>query len=50
VLGTEFGGQVQSMFDADLLRSVRVQPGDWEVRAWTAHIKEFVARLWEYWL
>ena len=50
VLGTEFGGQVQSMFDADLSRSVRVQLDHWEARAWTARIKEFVARLWEYWL
>jgi cardiolipin synthase A/B len=50
VLGADFGSQVQSMFDKDLARSKRVLLDEWEARQWTLRVREFVARLWEYWL
>ncbi len=50
VLGTDFGGQIQTMFDDDLASSRRVVLDEWEKRNWTLHVKEFAARLWEYWL
>ena len=50
VLGTDFGGQIQTMFDDDLANSRRVVLDEWEKRNWTLHVKEFAARLWQYWL
>ena len=50
ILGQEFGDQLQAMFDKDLAASEPVKLEDWEQRALDAHLKELIARLWEYWL
>ena len=50
ILGKEFGDQMQAMFDKDLAASELVKLEDWERRTLDIHIKELIARLWEYWL
>lgn len=50
VLGKEFGDQVQAMFNKDLAASEPVRLEDWEQRTLDIHLKELIARLWEYWL
>lgn len=50
VLGTEFGAQVQAMFEADLAASDAIQLQQWERRPIDVRLKECFARLWEYWL
>ena len=50
VLGPEFGRQVQMMFDRDLAASDAIMLEQWERRPLSSHIKEWLARLWEYWL
>lgn len=50
VLGKEFGDQVQAMFDKDLAASEPVKLEDWIRRPIDIHLKEVIARLWEYWL
>ena len=50
VLGKEFGDQIQAMFNKDLAASEPVKLEDWERRSLDIHLKELVARLWEYWL
>lgn len=50
VLGPEFGAQVQAMFDADLAESDRVTLQAWLRRPLDARMKEWLAKLWEYWL
>ena len=50
VLGKEFGDQVQAMFDKDLAASEPVKLEDWIRRTIDIHLKEVIARLWEYWL
>jgi cardiolipin synthase len=50
VLGTEFGVQVQAMFDKDLAASDPITLEVWEGRPLHLRIKEQTARLWEYWL
>ena len=50
VLGPEFGGQVQRMFERDLAASDAVLLPAWRQRPWHLRLKEFFARLWEYWL
>ena len=50
VLGTEFGAQVQAMFEADLAASDAIQLQQWERRPLDVRLKEGFARLWEYWL
>jgi cardiolipin synthase A/B len=50
VLGKEFGDQIQAMFDKDLAASEPVKLEDWERRTLDIHVKELIARLWEYWL
>lgn len=50
VLGKEFGDQVQAMFNKDLAASEPVKLEDWEQRTLDIHLKELIARLWEYWL
>jgi cardiolipin synthase A/B len=50
VLGKEFGDQIQAMFNKDLAASEPVKLEDWEQRTLDIHLKELVARLWEYWL
>lgn len=50
VLGTEFGKQVQTMFDKDLAVSNAITLEQWERRALHLRLKELFARVWEYWL
>lgn len=50
VLGSEFGKQVQTMFDKDLAKSDQITLEQWERRPLDMHIKEWFARIWEYWL
>ncbi len=50
VLGAEFGGQVQAMFDKDLAASDRITLEQWQRRPIEWRMKEVFARAWEYWL
>ncbi len=50
VLGAEFGGQVQAMFERDLAASDPITLTAWRQRSLDLRIKEQFARLWEYWL
>jgi cardiolipin synthase len=50
VLGSEFGKQVQAMFAKDLAASDEITLEKWERRALHLRLKEWFARVWEYWL
>jgi cardiolipin synthase len=50
VLGAEFGQQVQAMFDKDLAASETITLEQWRRRALDLRVKEWFARVWEYWL
>jgi cardiolipin synthase len=50
VLGSEFGNQVQTMFDKDLAASDAITLERWRRRALNLRFKEWFARIWEYWL
>jgi cardiolipin synthase A/B len=50
VLGTEFGQQMQTMFDKDLAASQQVTLEQWQARPVMQRVKEGAARLWAYWL
>jgi cardiolipin synthase A/B len=50
VLGSEFGNQVQAMFDKDLASSDEITLQDWKRRPVKYRVKELFARIWEYWL
>ena len=50
VLGADFGGQVQRMFERDLAASDPVLLARWQHRPWGWRLQEWFARVWEYWL
>jgi cardiolipin synthase len=50
VLGAEFGKQVQAMFDRDLAASNAITLEKWQRRPLDLRLKEWFARVWEYWL
>jgi cardiolipin synthase len=50
ILGREFAGQMQAAFAADLEASEAVDLERWEARSFDFRLKEWGARLWEYWL
>jgi len=50
VLGAEFGKQVQTMFSNDLAASDAITLEQWQHRALDLRLKEWLARMWEYWL
>lgn len=50
VLGADFGGQVQRMFDKDLAASDTVTLAQWRQRPLHQRLQEVFARLWAYWL
>jgi cardiolipin synthase len=50
VLGAEFGKQVQAMFAKDLAASDAITLERWENRPLNLRLKEWFARVWEYWL
>jgi len=50
VLGSEFGNQVQAMFDKDLAESDEITLPQWKRRSLDLRLKEFFSGVWEYWL
>ena len=50
VLGSEFGLQVQAMFERDLALSTRITLDAWERRPLHWRMQELFARTWAYWL
>jgi cardiolipin synthase A/B len=50
MLGQEFSGQLQTMFESDLLESDEITLEQWQQRALNERVKEVFARMWEYWL
>ena len=50
LLGTEFGAQVQAMFDKDLAQSQRITLQDWQRRRIDLRVMELAAGIWAYWL
>ena len=50
VLGTEFGKQLQAMFEKDLAESDEITLDAWQKRPLQMRAKEVFARVWEYWL
>ena len=50
ILGQEFGGQMQVMFDKDLAASKLITLDQWQQRPIGLRFKEMAARIWEYWL
>jgi cardiolipin synthase len=50
VLGSEFGKQVQAMFARDLAASDEISLEQWRQRGLGPRLKEWFARVWEYWL
>jgi cardiolipin synthase len=50
VLGREFGGQVQAMFEKDLAASDAITLEQWQRRPLSVRLMETFARAWEYWL
>jgi cardiolipin synthase A/B len=50
VLGGEFGRVMEAAFARDRARSDEVDPAAWAARSLTVRVKEWLARLIEYWL
>lgn len=50
ILGEEFASQMQRMFVRDLADAVPIDLGRWKARSPVLRMKEWGARLWEYWL
>jgi cardiolipin synthase len=50
MLGQDFGGQMQALFEKDLESSHLITLEAWRKRSLTARIKERTARLWAHWL
>jgi cardiolipin synthase len=50
VLGTEFAGQLQAMFAADLAASDAITLAQWQQRSLAMRLQELFARAWAYWL
>ncbi|MDO9316385.1 MAG: cardiolipin synthase [Burkholderiaceae bacterium] len=50
VLGSDFGRQLQTMFDKDLAASDAITLEKWQRRPLQFRLKEWLAKLWDYWL
>jgi cardiolipin synthase len=50
VLGSDFGGVMEAAFARDLTQSNEVDPAAWAERSFVARVKEWLARLIEYWI
>jgi cardiolipin synthase len=50
ILGVDFASQMQRMFDQDLADAAPIDLAKWESRGPVLRMKEWGARLWEYWL
>ena len=50
VLGWDFGREMEAMFQDDLRGSLRIDREAWARRPLDVRMKEWVGRMWEYWL
>lgn len=50
ILGSDFAQQMEAWFQADRRESLQVRRGEWKQRSPLSRIKEWGARLWQYWL
>ena len=50
ILGREFADQMQAAFSAELESSEAISLERWKARSLDLRLKEWAARLWEYWL
>lgn len=50
VLGADFGQQLQTVFDQDLAASDPILLAPWQRRGLDLRLKEWLARIWAYWL
>jgi cardiolipin synthase len=50
ILGWGFGRDMEEMFDDDLRGSVQIEREAWAHRPMNVRMKEWVGRMWEYWL
>ena len=50
ILGFDFGRQVEAIFQRDLAASVAISRETWARRPLELRVKEWAARVWEYWL
>jgi cardiolipin synthase len=50
VLGEEFANEMERMFNRDLADTIPIDLAKWEARSPMLRMKEWGARLWEYWL
>ncbi len=50
VLSPEFAAQMEAMFQRDLDHSMPVTAASWKQRPFSDRVKEWGARVWEYWL
>ncbi|MEQ1518684.1 MAG: phospholipase D-like domain-containing protein, partial [Usitatibacteraceae bacterium] len=50
VLSSEFGAQMNAMFERDLAASTQITAEAWGKRSLDLRLKEQVSRMWVYWL
>ena len=50
VLSRDFAATMEEAFEKDLRQSVAIRADEWKKRAPALRLKEWTARLWEYWL
>jgi cardiolipin synthase len=50
VLGTEFGDRMRAAFADDVAHSEQISPEQWRRRSFDLYLKEWLSRLWQYWL
>ena len=50
ILGGEFAAKMEQAFQEDLRRSDQVRAEEWKKRPLALRIKQWTARMWEYWL
>ena len=50
ILGPAFGKEMEATFERDRAESVRIEREAWERRPLSVRMKEWAARVWEYWL
>jgi cardiolipin synthase A/B len=50
ILGRDFAAKMEQAFEEDLRQSVQVRAEDWRKRPLALRLKQWTARMWEYWL
>jgi cardiolipin synthase len=50
ILGRGFAAQMEAAFQADIAASEEIDLARWEARPYSLRLREWSARLWEYWL